>query len=102
MSREARITLALMVSLAAAETFRSYLPPLWKLRDAGDTRRDLDLRGSEAHAIGYALVIGGVVGAIIRSPWPLYGALAAVAFSFAQYEWAMQPSGPGELYGSES
>lgn len=93
MSPEARLNLALLVALAAGETFRSYLPPLYELRESDGTSLDPALRGSEAHAIGYALVIGGVVSVAAGTPWPLYGAVAAAGLMFAQYEWAMQADG---------
>lgn len=98
MSREAQLSVSLLVAIAAGDVFRAYLPPLWKLREAGGTAADPDLRGAEAHGIGFGLLIGGAASAVVRSPWPLVAAGLMVGAMFAQYEWAMQPDGPREDY----
>lgn len=90
MSREANLTISLLVATTVLATFHAHLPSLYELRRERTAPLDLGLRGTELQVIGTALIGGGAVSILARSFWPFAAAVLASASMLAQYEWGIQ------------
>ena len=80
-----------LVAVEGAHAFSAFLPSVFTIRRlAVPQGAERDLRLGYIPASLFALALGALASAIMKSPWPLIASVLTIIFMIATYEWAIR------------
>jgi hypothetical protein len=80
-----------LIAVEGAHAFSAFLPSVFTIRRfAVPQGAEKDLRLGYIPATLFALTLGALASAIMKSPWPLVASVLTTIFMIATYEWAIR------------
>jgi len=91
MAKGETILVSALIAVEGAHAFSAFLPSVFTIRKlAVPAGAENDLRLGYIPASLFALALGALASAIMKSPWPLTASVLTTIFMIATYEWAIR------------